>query len=177
MKDNYKKCSISEEYKMNLLDFVKNDNTSKNLNLYELVQLKIQELSNSEMTPKEENLFLILSLSLYFIKDNDFIKEEYFDYVDKDIYKNFNEFLLNPTEEQHKKFLESFENLCFGFTNVYLVCKKIVGNNKLFRDKPLDYFFKIILKDHFPKLKYDFSFPIINDQLTLLSALIFFYKN
>ena len=172
----HKNYSYSEKYKMNLLQYVKKSNSAKTANLSELIQLKIQELSNCQPNTKEENLFIIFSLSLYFIKDDDFIKEEYFEQIDNSIYKIFNEFYMNPTEEQHIKFLQSFEHLSNGFNNIYLVCKKLIGNNIYLRDKPVDYFFKIILKEHFPLLKEEFSFPIINDQKVLLANLTHFIR-
>lgn len=77
---------------------------------------------------------------------------------------------------QHIKYLQSFEHLNNSFNNIYLVCKKLIGNNKYFRDKPVDYFFKIILKEYFPQLKEEFSFPIINDQKVLLANLTHFIR-
>ena len=143
--------NYSEIYKDNLLQLVKKDKSQTDKNLCELIKSKIKEL-NSPKNESEENILIILLFSQYFIKGNDFIKEEYFSLIDNSIYKNFNEFLMNPTEVQHQKFLESFENLDSCANIIYLVCKKIAGRNPIFRDKPVDFFFKIILKEHFTEL-------------------------
>lgn len=77
----HKNYSYLENYKKNLLQYVKKSNSPKNSILSELIKYKIKELSNCKPNTKEENLYIILSLSLYFVKDNDFIKEEYFDQI------------------------------------------------------------------------------------------------
>lgn len=131
------------------------------------------ELENEENLEKQ-NYYIILAFSLYFIKDNDFIQEneEFFNQINNKIYDIFNKFLNNPTEEQHKEFLKSFENLDNGFNNIYLACKKLVGTNPVFRDVPLDYFFKIIIKAHFHQLQSSFTFPITKEQKILITNLI-----
>ena len=163
----------SEIYKNNLLKFVGQDKSKGNKTLSELVELKLTELENEENIEKQ-NYYIILTFSLYFIKDNDFIQEneEFFTQINDKIYDIFNEFLKNPTEEQHKEFLKSFENLDNGFSNIYLACKKLVGTNPVFRDIPVDYFFKIIIKAHYNLLQNSFSFTITNDQKTLITNLI-----
>ena len=113
------------------MNFVKRKNT-EGINLYNLVSLKYEELSALN-TPKEQNYFTIMAFSLYFIKNNDFIQEEFFSLVNNSIFKIFNDFLQNPTEEQHEKFLKSFEDLNYGFGNIYLICKKLL-TNPLFKD-------------------------------------------
>ena len=174
-KSNKKKTEkdYSEIYKKNLLKFVDQDKYKWKKTLSELVELKLAELGNEENLEKQ-NYYIILTFSLYFIKDNDFIQEneEYFNQIDNEIYYNFNKFLMNPTEDQHKEFLKSFENLNNGFNNIYLACKKLVGNNIIFRDVPVDYFFKIILKGHFHELEKSFTIPITKDQKTLITNLI-----
>ena len=167
--------NYSEIYKNNLLQFVKTDKSQTNINLSELIESKIKELD----PPKndiENNYLIILLFSQYFIKGNDFIKEEYFSLIDNSIYKNFNEFLMNPIEAQHQKFLESFENLDSCANIIYLVCKKIVGRNPILRDKPVDFFFKIILKEHFAELKDSFDYPIKKDQKELINILASFIR-
>ena len=77
--------------------------------------------------------------------------------------------MKNPTEEQHEKFLKSFEDLNYGFNNIYLICKKILPN-PIFRDKTLDFFFRIILNEHFETLKENFSFKIKKDQKALIET-------
>ena len=166
------KLTNSEIYKTNLLRFLNKDNSLKNKTLSELVDLKIKEL---ELLGRIENsnYYLILVFSQYFIDGNDFIKDKeiYFSQIDESIYKIFNDFLMNPTEQQHKSFLQSFENLSYGFGNIYLIFKKLVGPNYFLRDHPVDYFFKMILKSHFQELKDIISCPIINDQKSLISTL------
>jgi hypothetical protein len=167
--------NYSEIYKNNLLQFVKTDKSQTNINLSELIESKIKELD----PPKneiEDNYLIILLFSQYFIKGNDFIKEEYFSLIDNSIYKNFNEFLMNPIEAQHQKFLESFENLDSCANIIYLICKKIVGRNPILRDKPVDFFFKIILKEHFAELKDSFDYPIKKDQKELINILASFIR-
>jgi len=167
--------NYSEIYKDNLLQFVKKDKSQTNENLSELIESKIKEL-NSPKNESEDNYLIILLFSQYFIKGNDFIKEEYFSLIDDSIYKNFNEFLMNPTEAQHQKFLESFENLDSCANIIYLICKKIVGKNPLLRDKPVDFFFKIILEEHFPELQKAFSYPIKGNQKELINTLASFIR-
>ena len=167
--------NYSEIYKDNLLQLVKKDKSQTDKNLCELIKSKIKEL-NSPKNESEENILIILLFSQYFIKGNDFIKEEYFNLIDNSIYKNFNEFLMNPTEVQHQKFLESFENLDSCANIIYLVCKKIAGRNPIFRDYPVDFFFKIILKEHFTELQESFSYPIKNNQKELINTLANFIR-
>ena len=167
--------NYSEIYKNNLLQLVKKDKSQTNKNLSELIESKIKEL-DSPKNEIEDNYLRILLFSQYFIKGNDFIKEEYFSLIEDSIYKNFNEFLMNPIEAQHQKFLESFENLDSCANIIYLICKKIVGRNPMFRDKPIDFFFKIILKEHFSKLQESFSYPIKKDQKELISTLANFIR-
>ena len=165
--------NISEIFKNNLLTFVGQDKSNGNKTLSELVELKLAELGNEENLEKQ-NYYIILAFSLYFIKDNGFIQEneEFFNQIDDRIYGIFNEFLMNPTEKQHKEFLKSFENLNNGFNNIYLACKKLVGTHPDLRDIPVDYFFKIIIKAHFHLLQDSFTIPITKNQNTLITNLI-----
>jgi len=167
--------NYAEKYKVSLLKFVQNNN-SNNTTLSELIEKKLNELFSSDQTTENENYIVILSLSLYFIKDNNFIEDDYFNQIDDKIYKYFNDFIINPTEEQHKKFLESFENLNYGFNNIFLICRKLYGKETLFRDKALDLFFKIIITEHFNEVKENFSFPTTNDQKSLIIKLTKFIK-
>ena len=167
--------NYSEIYKNSLLQLVKKDKSQTNKNLSGLIESKIKEL-DSPKNEIEDNYLRILLFSQYFIKGNDFIKEEYFSLIDNSIYKNFNEFLMNPIEAQHQKFLESFENLDSCANIIYLICKKIVGRNPMFRDKPIDFFFKIILKEHFSELQESFSYPIKKDQKELINTLANFIR-
>ena len=167
--------NYSEIYKDNLLQLVKKDKSQTNKNLSELIESKIKEL-NSPKNESEKNFLIILIFSQYFVKGNDFIKEDYFSLIDNSIYKNFNEFLMNPTEAQHQKFLESFENLDSCANIIYLVCKKIAGRNPIFRDKPVDFFFKIILKEHFAELQESFGYPIKKSHKELINTLASFIR-
>ena len=167
--------NYSEIYKNNLLQFVKTDKSQTNINLSELIESKIKEL-DPPTNDNENNYLIILLFSQYFIKGNDFIKEEYFSLIDNSIYKNFNEFLMNPIEAEHQKFLESFENLDSCANIIYLICKKIAGRNLILRDKPVDFFFKIILKEHFAELKDSFDYPIKKDQKELINILANFIR-
>ena len=172
-----KQKNNSEIYKNNLLKFVSQDKSKGNKTLSELVELKLAELKNEENLEKQ-NYYIILAFSLYFIKDNDFIQEneEFFNQIEDTIYDIFNKFLKNPTEEQHKEFLKSFENLNNGFDNIYLACKKLVGTNPVFRDIPVNYFFKIIIKAHFYELQSTFAIPITKDQNKIITNLIQYIK-
>ena len=174
-KSNKKKTQkdYSEIYKKNLVKYVIQGKSKGNKTLSELVELKLAELVNEEKQ-EEQNYYIILAFSQYFIKDNDFIheNEEYFNQIDNRIYYIFNKFLMNPTEDQHKEFLKSFENLNNGFNNIYLACKKLVGINPILRDIPIDYFFKIILKAHFHELEKSLTIPITKNQKTLITNLI-----
>ena len=57
------------------MNFVKRNN-SKETNLYNLVSMKYNELLNPK-TSEDKNYFIIMAYSLYFIKDNNFIQEEF----------------------------------------------------------------------------------------------------
>ena len=106
--------TYAEIYKNSLLNLVKKTNSEKNRTLSQLIDIKVEEIKSLiDKTEIQNNYLTILSLSLYFVKDNDFIKDEYFNLIDEKIYKSFDEFLKNPTEEEHVKFLSSFENLSF----------------------------------------------------------------
>ena len=125
--------TYAEIYKNSLLNLVKKTNSEKNRTLSQLIDIKVEEIQSLiDKTEIQNNYLTILSLSLYFVKDNDFIKDEYFNLIDEKIYKSFDEFLKNPTEEEHVKFLSSFENLSFGYNNIYLICKKLFSSNPCF---------------------------------------------
>ena len=144
---------------------MKKTNSEKNRTLSQLIDIKVEEIQSLiDKTEIQNNYLTILSLSLYFVKDNDFIKDEYFNLIDEKIYKSFDEFLKNPTEEEHVKFLSSFENLSFGYNNIYLICKKLFSSNPVFRDNAVNLFFQIILTEYFKDLKGSFGFQITNDQ-------------
>ena len=172
-KSKKKVRNYSEIYRENLLNFVKR-NVSEEKNLYNLVSMKYEELHNSDSS-EGKNYFVIMTFSLYFIKDDDFIQEEYFNMIDKSIYKIFNQFLKEPTDEQHQVFLNSFEELSYGFGNIYLICKKLL-TNPLFKDNAVDLFFRIILKKPFETLNANFPFPIEKDQKALITKLIRFIR-
>ena len=46
----------------------------------------------------------------------------------------------------------------------------------MFRDKKVDFFFKIILKEHFSELQESFSYPIKKDQKELINTLANFIR-
>ena len=169
--------TYAEIYKNSLLNLVKKTNSEKNRTLSQLIDIKVEETqSPTDKTEIQNNYLTILSLSLYFVKDNDFIKDEYFNLIDEKIYKSFDEFLKNPTEEEHVKFLSSFENLSFGYNNIYLICKKLFSSNPVFRDNAVNLFFQIILTEYFKDLKGSFGFQITNDQKCLISKLTKFIR-
>ena len=90
--------NYSEIYKNSLLQLVKKDKSQTNKNLSELIESKIKEL-DSPKNEIEDNYLRILLFSQYFIKGNDFIKEEYFSLIDDSIYKNFNESYRSSTSK------------------------------------------------------------------------------
>lgn len=112
---------FAERYKSCLENFVNLDKT-KDKTLEDLIDEKSNELNYSEKI-EEQNYATILSLSLYFIKNNDFIEDIFFEQIDEAIYKIFYNFFMNPNEENHNLFLNSFEYLNYGYGNIYLICK------------------------------------------------------
>ena len=160
---------FAERYKSCLENFVNLDKT-KDKTLEDLIDEKSNELNYSEKI-EEQNYATILSLSLYFIKNNDFIEDIFFEQIDEAIYKIFYNFFMNPNEENHNLFLNSFEYLNYGYGNIYLICKKLTFFTKLTRDNSVDIFFKIILSEYFPSLQAHFHFPIKRDQIELIKIL------
>ena len=175
------KVNYSEQYKKTLFSFIKNDNTDKNKTLYELTELKLNLINEQNEIntlknindEKASNYSIILSLSLYLIEGNDFIKEKYFNQIENEIFKIFNDFLINPTEEKHKIFLSSFEKLGSNADIIFLICKKLV-RNALFIDMAVDLFFRIILEKSFSSLQRSFPFTIKKDQKELMNILFNF---
>lgn len=145
------------------------------MNLEQLIQLKIKELDKSEQE-KDAYLSIILKLSLYFIKKNDFISDDYFCLIEKPIYKEFYIFFKNPTKFQQEKFLKSFENLKSGGDIIFMICNKFFEDKKNLSIFSLDIFFRIVLKQNYELLKNRFVFPIIQDQKKLIIRLLKFVK-
>ena len=116
----------AEVYRQSLFDFVKDTKVKEEKTLKSLVESKSNELK-AEVDKDPKNVkkvihFFLLRLSLYFIDDNEFIKENYFCLNDKKIYKAFYELFVNPTTKQAVKFFDSFENLDYGADIIYLIC-------------------------------------------------------
>lgn len=142
-----------------------------------LVETKIKEL-DIEIKTGSKNLYNIillhiLRLSLYFINENQFIKEDYFCLNDKKIYKAFYELLKNPSTEQKVKFYNDFENLDYGADIVFLICKYL---NKGMEFMDINMFFRIIQENHYNYLQDLFDFPINPNRNELILNLSNFFK-
>ena len=99
--ESSKQEDYSCKYYKLLSKFVSKPNDHSKLYLEALVNSKIKELSKESETNFEKSLQnFILELSLYFIKDNSFVLENYFSFIDNSIYKIFYDFLNNPTKSQ-----------------------------------------------------------------------------
>lgn len=169
------KNNIRINFKESLFKLCKKDKDDENKSLSELVDMKLKELKEKKsQTPEESYYELILIFSSYFIKENDFIQEDYFSLIDESIYKIFNDFLNKPTEEQYKKFFDSFEELDNGAGNIFRICKKMFEPLKiknLILEQALDLFFRIIIKQYFHLVQKSFKFPITIDQKSLIIVL------
>ena len=151
--ESSKQEDYSYKYYELLSKFVSKPNDHSKLYLEALVNSKIKELSKESETNFEKSLQkFILELSLYFIKDNSFVVENYFSLIDNSIYKNFYDFLNNPTKSQYEKFLKSFFELNYGATTIFLICNKLC-EEEMFGQIPFDLFFIIIIKKNRSRLQ------------------------
>ena len=142
-----------------------------------LVETKIKEL-DIEIKTGSNNLYNIilihiLRLSLYFINENQFIKEDYFCLNDIKIYKAIYELLKNPSTEQKVKFYNDFENLDYGADIVFLICKYL---NKGTEPTDNNMFFRIILENHYNSLQDLFDYLINPNRNELILNLSNFFK-
>ena len=172
MEKNYSKI-----YREKLFLFVKDTKVNCKKTLYSLVLAKSEELDN-ELNNEPNNktkliLFYLLKLSLYFIEENKFITEDYFELNANKIHKAFYELLLNPTESQFENFIISFENLDYGADFIFLICEKLFSNMKFLA---IDMYFRIILEKHYDSLKDYFDFPINQNRNDLIKKLSEFSK-
>ena len=168
----------SLKYKELLLKFVSKSEEHSRLNLEDLVKSKIDELSQESESNFEKSIQkFILDLSLYFINENTFVSEEYFSLIDNKIYKIFYEFLDNPTEPQYSKFLESFFDLDYGASTIFLICTQLCKNKK-FGLIPFDLFFRIIIKKNRDKLQLALGedFPLDENHEKIIQRLACFAK-
>ena len=124
--ENNKEKNYSKIYREKLFLFVKDVKDAKvkgERTLYSLVLAKSEELdkliNNGDDDKKKLILFYLLKFSLYFIEENKFIKEDYFELNANKIHKAFYELLLNPTESQFENFIISFDIKLF-FTASYI---------------------------------------------------------
>ena len=151
--ESSKQEDYSCKYYKLLSKFVSKPNDHSKLYLEALVNSKIKELSKESETNFEKSLQnFILELSLYFIKDNSFVVENYFSLIDNSIYKIFYDFLNNPTKSQYEKFLKSFFELNYGATTIFFICSKLC-EEEIFSQIPYDLFFIIIIKKNRGKLQ------------------------
>ena len=106
----------------------------------------------SHLNENEKNLYIyfIISNSLFFLKGNEFVKDNYFSLFDNTIYKAFYELLLKPSETQFNILQREFEKLEHGAGAIYLLCLKIY---KSFKMSNFDLFFSIVIKDNFHRIE------------------------
>ena len=178
--ENNKEKNYSKIYREKLFLFVKDVKDAKvkgERTLYSLVLAKSEELdkliNNGDDDKKKLILFYLLKFSLYFIEENKFIKEDYFELNANKIHKAFYELLLNPTESQFENFIISFENLDYGSDIIFLICDNILSNVK---SLAIDMYFRIALEKHFYSLKDYFDFPINPDRNNLILKLSNYFK-
>ena len=166
----------SLKYYQLLIKYVSKPKDYSKLYLETLVNSKIRDLkANSSPKSKDSILKLLLDLSLYFIKDNNFISEEYFSLINNKIYKNFYELFVCPTESQMKKFFKSFFELDYGASTIFLICTKLCNEGAYI---PFDLFFSIIIKKNIIKLQeiLKTDFPIEKNHEKLIQRLACFTK-
>ena len=176
--ESSKQEDYSYKYYEILSKFVSKPNDHSKLYLEALVNSKIKELSKESETNFEKSLQkFILELSLYFIKDNSFVVENYFSLIDNSIYKNFYDFLNNPTKSQYEKFLKSFFELNYGATTIFLICSKLC-EEEIFGQIPFDLFFIIIIKKNRSRLQKILGedFPLDENHDKIIQRLACFTK-
>ena len=176
--ESSKQEDYSYKYYELLSKFVSKPNDHSKLYLEALVNSKIKELSKESETNFEKSLQkFILELSLYFIKDNSFVVENYFSLIDNSIYKNFYDFLNNPTKSQYEKFLKSFFELNYGATTIFLICSKLC-EEEMFGQIPFDLFFIIIIKKNRSRLQKILGedFPLDENHDKIIQRLACFTK-
>ena len=176
-KEREKKTELASKkystlYKEALGLFVTSNTSNVNKTLYELIDSKMTKIFLQKSRSPEEDIYLkILSFSEYFIKENDYINEDYFNLIKEDICKIFYELIKNPSLDQYNIFLKSFENLCSCGNIIFLICKKLTSKNPENKEKPVYLFFKIILKERYNILCKKFSFRPQKDHKELLNTL------
>ena len=169
--------NYSEEYRQSLYNLVKDAKVQGKKTLKSLVESKSKEYDLLSYFAPDNisyiNILSILRLSLYFIEGDNFIKEDYFSINEQKIYKAFNELLKTPTEEQSKKFFNTFENLDLRADIIYLICKFFYSDVPFLA---VNLYFRIVLEKHFDSVKDIFQFEINPDRKELLLKLSSFYK-
>ena len=166
----------AQKYYQLLLKFVSKPKTHSKLYLEPLVRSKIRELSKDSSKNSEKYMQkFLLGLSLYFIKDNAFVSEEYFSLINNKIYKNIYEIFENPTEPQMEKFFKSFYELDYGASTIFSICNELCNNGTYI---PMDLFFAIIIKKNRYLLKeiLKTEFPIEKSHEKLIQRLACFTK-
>jgi len=126
-------------------------NNSNNLTLEERL-IEINKELNPHMDESNINLYkiFIISNSLFFLKGNEFIKDNYFSLFDNAIYKIFYELLLKPTETQFEVLHSEFKKLEHGAGDIFMLCTKMYQSFKM---SYFDLFFSIVIKDNFYRIE------------------------
>ena len=126
-------------------------NNSNNLTLEERL-IEINKELRPHMDESNINLYkiFIISNSLFFLKGNEFIKDNYFSLFDNAIYKIFYELLLKPTETQFEVLHSEFKKLEHGAGDIFILCTKMYQS---FRMSYFDLFFSIVIKDNFYRIE------------------------
>ena len=126
-------------------------NNSNNLTLEERL-IEVNKELRTHMDENNINLYsiFIISNSLYFLKGNDFIEDNYFSLFDNAIYKIFYELLLKPTETQFNLLHSEFKKLEHGAGDIFLLCTKL---QQYFKMSYFDLFFSIVIKDNFYRIE------------------------
>ena len=124
---------------------------SNNLTLEARLIERNKEL-HSHLEENNKNLYalFIITNSLFFLKGNDFIKDNYFSSFDNAIYKLFYELLLRPNETQFELLQSEFKKLDYGAGAIFILCTEIYT---YFGMSYFDLFFSIVIKDNFYRIE------------------------
>ena len=171
----------SQYLKEELTKFVSKPKKAKGAKRYleTLINTKINELNKiSELNEQMAIKKFILQNSLYFIKENAFKSDNYFELINNKIYKSLYELFKTSTEKQYKLFLESILKLDYGGDIIFIICDKICSLSKEKRFSPFDLFFRIIIKDNMELLQQllGIDFPLEKNHEIMIVRLTSFTK-